>query len=137
MASPMPYNITLGTDSPTMRYQPGRDGPMLTSWNQTYSDSPDWGDPTANSIGAHRTGLVGATLEIDWIGTAIYVYGNSTRTECYQITIDGGNFTGRSEGTLASASNLTYNSHRFILTVLSDKVWVRDAVLTVGMGNEG
>jgi hypothetical protein len=36
-----PYNFTISDQSPLLQYLPFRDGPIITSWNVTYSGDSD------------------------------------------------------------------------------------------------
>jgi hypothetical protein len=69
-----PYNITITNDSPVVNYSPYRDGPLATGWNLTYAGSLDstWVE-LSFCVGpsSHRSSFVGATLTIDFEGTAM------------------------------------------------------------------
>jgi len=117
---------------------------MSTGWNVSYSGTVDstWQHQSFGSgTSVHRTTLAGATLQIDWLGTAIYLYGTSP-SNSYTYTLDGVPTPAASnsvEGLLASSINLPYGDHTAVLTVVNgpQEVAFQGAVLTVGVGNGG
>jgi len=141
--SPAPFNVTLSSQCATIKYLPFRDGPISTGWNVSYSGTVDstWSLQSFGSgTSVHRTTLAGATLQIDWLGTAIYLYGTSSSTS-YTYTLDGVPTPAAPDsvgGLLASSINLPYGDHTAVLTVnAAQEVAFQGAVLTVGVGNEG
>ena len=68
-----PYNVAISNDSPTVTYFPYRDGPVSGGWNLTCSNSVEatW-IPHSYCSGkfSHRTTYVGASLLIEFEGTA-------------------------------------------------------------------
>ena len=88
---------------------------------------------------SHSTTFVGATAQLNWIGTAIYLYGEGSLSG-YTIDIDGTTTTPASNtaGLLFSQSGLTYGSHSLVLkVVLSGVIQISRATITVGMGEVG
>jgi hypothetical protein len=82
---------------------------------------------------------VGATAQLNWIGTAIYLYGEGSSNE-YTINIDGTTATlgvSNTPGLLFSQSGLTYGPHSLILRVVQSGATISSAVITVGMGEVG
>jgi hypothetical protein len=81
-----------------------------------------------NGTSTHTTSAAGATVEITWIGTAIYFKGNGSA----ELTVDGVASTASIEdGIIAYGAGLTYGSHKAVLTVGSDTtVTITDVVLT-------
>lgn len=140
------YNFTIPDRSPTIVYLPSRDGPLTSSWNVTYSNSPDSSYDTshtstnlASGISSHRTSLVGATVEVDFKGTAVYLYG-SAQAGSYSTSLDGATAVqgAPDEQLLLHATGLSYDKHSLILTVTrAEEVSISYAVLTVGVGTVG
>jgi hypothetical protein len=139
-----PYNITISSQCATIIYKPYRDGPTSGGWNVTYSGDPDSSyqlQLIATGTSSHRTSFAGASLEISWIGTAIYLYG-SAPSGSYSVSLDGGSAVAgpsdSSQRLLNTFTGLNYGNHTAILTVVgSNEVDFGGAVLTIGMGNEG
>jgi hypothetical protein len=139
-----PYNITISSQCATIVYQPYREGLISGGWNVTYSGNDD-SSYNLQTIGigasSRRTTLAGATFQIDWVGTAIYLYG-SAPSGSFSVSLDGGNsVTGSpdtSQGLLNSLTGLQYGNHTVVLTVVGgNEVNFGGAVLTVGVGYQG
>ena len=89
---------------------------------------------------SHRTTLAGASVELDWIGTAIYLYGDASAGSLgYTVQFDGvqsSNIT-ISTGLLFSQSQLNYGPHSLVLMVVQGQVSISNSTITVGMGKIG
>ena len=89
---------------------------------------------------AHRTTLPDASVRLDWIGTAIYLYGEAT-VGAYTILLDGStaDLGTSAPGLLFSKSGLTYGAHTLTLRVVQGTTTtsVSSAIITVGMGEAG
>ena len=84
---------------------------------------------------------MGASAELDWIGTAIYLYGEGSQNG-YTIELDGTTTTQtpgvlNAPGLLFSQSGLTYGRHSLILRVVRTGATISNATITVGMGEVG
>ena len=156
-----PFNFTISDMSPIFHYYPSRDGPIDSSWNASFSGSPDstWAPGTLGvgvrsflqrqhtfpdlfylKTSAHRTTLPGASVRLDWLGTAIYLYGSAS-VGAYTIELDGA--TTKVETNmpelLFAKSGLTYGSHSLTLHVVlgTSTTSISGAIITVGMGETG
>ncbi|KAF8915800.1 hypothetical protein CPB85DRAFT_1291849 [Mucidula mucida] len=143
--APNAYNITVLDQSPTVVYSPYRDGPLDSSWRIIYSNSPESTyDATHNNenlssgTSLHSTTLSGASLKIDFKGTAIYLYGTGS-ADAYTTSLDGKDTSGSpSDDLLASYTGLDYASHSLVLTTTQNsQLNFTSALLTVGIGEAG
>ncbi|KAJ6598837.1 hypothetical protein DFH09DRAFT_1129364 [Mycena vulgaris] len=89
-------NITVLDQSPMWNYFPSREGDSSSSWQSTWSGSPDSSyDAThvavniAQGTSAHTTSLRGASVQIDFVGLAVTIFGQGT-AGAYTTTLDGG-----------------------------------------------
>ncbi|KZT07455.1 uncharacterized protein LAESUDRAFT_772770 [Laetiporus sulphureus 93-53] len=139
------YNFSLTDQSPLLQYRPFRDGPLETSWNVSYSANTNlaWepGDYPDAFVSSYTTQLVGASVELEWTGTAIWFYGLADPA-AYDVQLDGssaiaGAGTNSSDGTLFSLTDLEYGLHSVTLTVVKAPVTVLGATITVGLGETG
>jgi hypothetical protein len=144
MSPPSPYNITVNSQSPNFQYQPQRDGPIDQGWNVTYSRSNDstyYPGQLGMGYSSHRTSLPGAFVELDWSGTAVYVFGNALAASAYNVTVDGALAEGARDlngALLGSAKNLPYGQHRLrVATQDNTTVSISGVVLTIGVGSDG
>ncbi|KAL0574499.1 hypothetical protein V5O48_007474 [Marasmius crinis-equi] len=141
---PLPYNITISSQTASILYSPTREGSIDAGWNSTYSSgSKDTGYGRPQGLGTdyHRTTRSGASLELRWVGTAVYLYGNATAGS-YTITVDGQD-VGASKnvpqgGLLGRKTGLKYGDHTAKLTVLGKgEVAFQYARVTIGVGYTG
>ncbi|KIY53087.1 hypothetical protein FISHEDRAFT_33860 [Fistulina hepatica ATCC 64428] len=118
--------LDVDNTSPTINYFPSTDVLSNTNisrgWVPFYSQSGY--ASTIGEVGVgqsyHITSRVGASLIIEWHGTAIQLLGNATNIS-YSVTLDGqvvidGDAT-RSSDILATFGNLTDSSHLVNLTI--------------------
>ncbi|TCD60917.1 hypothetical protein EIP91_009290 [Steccherinum ochraceum] len=83
-----------------------------------------------------------SSLELTWIGTAVYLYGQASSAS-YTVEVDGTSFTSSSVtvqpgGLLGSKTDLSYGNHTVKLTTHgSNAVAFQSAQLTIGMGYNG
>ncbi|KAK1220824.1 hypothetical protein PQX77_016395 [Marasmius sp. AFHP31] len=142
---PLPYNITLSSQTATISYSPAREGRVNAGWNSTYSAGGRSGPnlPRPQGVGAdyHRTTLAGASLELEWDGTAVYLYGNASAGS-YRISVDGVDIGASNDvptgGLLGSKTGLKYGSHTVKLEVLgTGEVAFQYAEATIGVGYPG
>jgi glycosidase len=144
VSSPNPYNITISTQCANFQFQPQRDGPIDQGWNVTYSQSID-SNYTFNAQGqgesSHRTTLSGAYVELEWTGTAAYIYGNTTPNSVYSITVNGQPSNGGPDliqNLLGSATGLPYGDHTIRVTSGdNNELSVSGAIFTIGVGSDG
>jgi glycosidase len=137
-------NITVSSQSPTFQYSPARDGPINTGWNVTYTGNND-SAYALQTLGrgetSHRTSLLGAYVELDWTGTAVYVYGSAASNSSYQLAVDGIPFPAvadLTQGFLGSILGLTYGEHTLRVTTQDSQLFsVQGATLTIGVLHGG
>lgn len=86
---------------------------------------------------------MGASAQLDWIGTAVYLYGKGPPNG-FIIELDGtqvnqmSSFLSAPEPWLLfSQSNLQYGPHSLVLRVVQPEVSISNATITVGMGDVG
>ncbi|KAF8890553.1 hypothetical protein CPB84DRAFT_1398182 [Gymnopilus junonius] len=139
---PAPLNITISDDSPTLNYLPYRDGPLTGGWNVTCpgSDDSTW-FPQSFCVGpsSHRTSFVGASVSVQFVGTAAYFYGTAP-SGSYVLQVDNQVVSSPNSppGLLAKAEGLTYGQHTAYFNVTqSNVVSVSEVVLTIGVGAGG
>ncbi|KAF7328540.1 hypothetical protein MVEN_02541600 [Mycena venus] len=100
-------NITVTDQSPSWIYNPSREGVASSSWQSSWTGSPDSNyDSThqttnvAAGTSSHFTTLAGAQVQIDFVGSAVSVYGQGT-AGAYSTTLDSGNsITGSPVGSM-------------------------------------
>ncbi|KAK1229273.1 hypothetical protein PQX77_007671 [Marasmius sp. AFHP31] len=85
--------------------------------------------------------MAGAFVNFNWVGTAIYVYGNSTR-ESYSFSVDGQDvgqtFDVQQGGLLGSKIGMQYKEHNATLKVVGGEgLAFQYADLTIGLGYNG
>ncbi|THV01095.1 hypothetical protein K435DRAFT_655930 [Dendrothele bispora CBS 962.96] len=139
---PLPYNVTLSSQTAcNMRYDPapGSAVNQTTGWTVSYTDGVKdlgYGNGIGVGVDFHQTSLVNATMELDWVGTAVYLYGKADMGS-YTISVDDdedipGTPVG---GLLGSKSGLPYGSHKITLTVTGGSlVSFQYAEATIGIG---
>ncbi|ESK91838.1 hypothetical protein Moror_10564 [Moniliophthora roreri MCA 2997] len=142
---PLPYNITIYSQSAAILYDPSRIGGDIqlgSGWDVMYTYG------TANtSTGAQQgvgdsylqTTRFAASMSLTWVGTAAYVYGNSTNSS-YTIDVDGSKIDTPvlENSLLASVTSLPYGNHTITLSHPgTDLLAIRYVVLTIGIGYEG
>lgn len=84
---------------------------------------------------------MGASVQLDWIGTAVYLYGEGPPNG-FTIEVDGTQANQVSSflsapGLLFTQSNLSYGPHSLVLRVVQPEVSISNATITVGMGDAG
>ncbi|KAK1229242.1 hypothetical protein PQX77_007706 [Marasmius sp. AFHP31] len=89
----------------------------------------------------HRSTKAGASITFNWLGTAIYVYGNATK-DSYRLSVDGQNvyetFDVPEGGLLGSMTGMQYEEHTAMLEVVGGKgLAFQYADLTIGLGYPG
>ncbi|KAK1215831.1 hypothetical protein PQX77_021557 [Marasmius sp. AFHP31] len=147
MADPIPYNLTIPSQAASLAYFPlvnPSSNNTDEGWVLSYSgglvpDASYWG---RRGIGAdyHATTRKGSTVQISWIGTGIYFYGNAT-SDGYKIKVDGDDVQEAdvpNGGLLGSKTDLPYKKHTSTLTVIGGKkVAFQYAQVTIGYGYPG
>ncbi|KAH8100285.1 hypothetical protein BXZ70DRAFT_180298 [Cristinia sonorae] len=142
---PLPFNITLSSQTATISYLPTRDGDAALGWNVTYSQgNQNTGYSNLQGVGTdtHRTAHDGASLQFSWIGTAVYLYGNADNAS-YTLDVDGDRVSSSSVtipegGLLGSKTGLEYGNHTVTLTTHgTNQVAFQFAELTIGLGYLG
>lgn len=90
-------------------------------------------EPKASS---HRTSFAGASVTLNWVGTAVYLYGQSAS---YSTTLDGSQSSSSSTetGLLYSQAGLSYGSHTLVLQTGQGQTSISNAIITVGLGAVG
>ncbi|KAL0063620.1 hypothetical protein AAF712_009479 [Marasmius tenuissimus] len=139
---PLPYNITLSSQTATISYFPSREGSIEAGWNSSYSSgAKEVGINTLQGIGAayHRTTHPGAAFEFEWVGTAVYLYGKAS-SGSYRLSVDGEIVEIPSDDVplrtlLGFKADLKYGSHAVKLTALGkEEVLFQYAEVTIGVG---
>ncbi|EEB90109.1 hypothetical protein MPER_11730 [Moniliophthora perniciosa FA553] len=144
---PLPYNITISSQSPAIQYSPPRttsDENIENGWNVTYAHGTiriPFG-PLGLSGGSFlQTTLSGAQLALDWVGTAAYIYGTATSSTAYTLWIDGTKteLPDFPKGDLLGlVTELPYASHQLNLSLSeSGTLAFHYATLTIGIGYQG
>ncbi|CAA7260663.1 unnamed protein product [Cyclocybe aegerita] len=86
--------LTIDDSSPSVAYSPFRDtlgAPNPTAgWNPYYDPNGYAASPgqLANGTSLHITSLNGAALAVQWTGTGVQLFGNTTNA-AYTVTLDG------------------------------------------------
>ncbi|KAJ8088464.1 hypothetical protein PM082_022537 [Marasmius tenuissimus] len=140
------YNISIPDSSPTFTYSPFREGDVASGWKSFYTGSPEeMYDNTFNNTNrgsgtsSHNTSKQGATFELSFMGTAVYIYGTGSAGAYTTSLDDGAAVTGSpQDGILASYANLEYKTHKLQLTLTqSQTLSLSTALVTVGVGKTG
>ncbi|KAK1223483.1 hypothetical protein PQX77_013641 [Marasmius sp. AFHP31] len=140
------YNISIPDSSPTFTYSPFREGDVASGWKSFYTGSPEEVyDNTFNNTNqgsgtsSHNTSKQGATFELSFMGTAVYIYGTGSAGAFTTSLDDGAAVTGSpKDGILASYANLEYKTHKLQLTLTqSQTLSMSSALVTVGVGKTG
>ncbi|KAJ8085593.1 hypothetical protein PM082_004411 [Marasmius tenuissimus] len=144
MTDPSPYNLTIPSQTASLTYDPQR-GPNSSAsdgWELWYSaiDERPW---IRQGQGAdfHISTKAGASVNFNWLGTAIYVYGAGTK-ESYRFSVDGQDigqtFDVQEGGLLGSKDGMQYKEHNATLKVIGQEmVAFQYADLTIGLGYPG
>lgn len=125
-ASAQAYNWSITDQSPLITYHPLSVGDNSTSWNSSFSGS-SWAnnaDPVSYSsaVGhgrsAHTTDVDGATASVGFVGTAVYVWGQTSQLSAL-LLVDGvsRSFSGGQDGIIGSAEGLDNKWHDVKLSV--------------------
>ncbi|KAL0580032.1 hypothetical protein V5O48_001966 [Marasmius crinis-equi] len=146
MADPIPYNLTIPSQAASLVYSPLRGSSNNTNdaWVLSYSgglvaQDSYWG---RRGIGAdyHTTTQKGASIQVSWVGTGIYFYGNAS-SDSYNLKVNGQNVQGAdvpNGGLLGSKDGLPYKQHSATLSVSGGKrVAFQYAQVTIGYGYPG
>ncbi|KAL0576897.1 hypothetical protein V5O48_005078 [Marasmius crinis-equi] len=83
--------------------------------------------------------MQGASFELSFMGTAVYIYGSGL-AEAYTTSLDDGPPAGGApeDGILASYANLEYKKHKLVLKLTqSQSLSLSSALVTVGVGQTG
>ncbi|KZP00806.1 hypothetical protein CALVIDRAFT_213921 [Calocera viscosa TUFC12733] len=86
----IPYNVTLGSESPLFSYSPVRDGPATQGWNASYSGSTAY-VPGADGVGTafRHTENDGASFSVQFVGTAYWLCVSANGGTTYNFTENG------------------------------------------------
>ncbi|CAL1694321.1 unnamed protein product [Somion occarium] len=120
-----PYNFTISDTSSILSFTPYGDGNLTSGWQQYFSASGDGLHPACGDAGIgeskHYTAYNGASMALDFVGTAVYVYGSSNNT--YQVSLDSDPTTHvpPSSDLLFFQENLPRVKHSLNLTVLASE----------------
>ncbi|KAK1221982.1 hypothetical protein PQX77_015199, partial [Marasmius sp. AFHP31] len=144
MTDPLPYNLTIPSQTASLYYYPPRGANSTASngWELWYSaiDPPDW-RRQGKGADFHKSTKAGAFVTFNWLGTAIYVYGTGTR-ESYKFSVDGQDigqtFDVQQGGLLGSMTGMEYKEHSATLKVVGGEgLSLQYADLTIGLGYPG
>ncbi|KAJ7904752.1 hypothetical protein B0H14DRAFT_2664230 [Mycena olivaceomarginata] len=100
-------NLTVTDQSPAFLYSPDREGVSASSWQSIWTGSADSSydiTHTQNNIAqgtsSHVTSLAGASVQIDFVGSAVSVFGQGA-AGAYSTTLDNGSaVTGSPAGSM-------------------------------------
>ncbi|KAH9927662.1 uncharacterized protein B0H18DRAFT_1118458 [Fomitopsis serialis] len=132
------YNTSIDGKSPLFTYTPSRAAGAvnaLEAWTLT--------NPSLVADTSYTTNLSGATVEIQWTGTSIWLYGRASASSSYGIIrswsemVWFGDEANGTEGVLFSEAGLSYGSYTLALSVSKGPVTISGATITVGMGDAG
>ncbi|THV01104.1 hypothetical protein K435DRAFT_854077 [Dendrothele bispora CBS 962.96] len=138
----LPYNVTLSSQTAcSIRYNPAPNlsANQTTGWKVSYTDGVrdlDYGNDVGVGVDLHQSSLENATMELDWVGTAVYLYGDAN-VGSYTISVDDGEETPGTPigGLLGSKSSLQYGPHKISLRVVGGNlVSFQYAEATIGVG---
>ena len=92
-------------------------------------------EPIINQVSSHHTSLKGASVHLDWIRTAVYLYGRAAPGG-YTIRLDGNETTAIPDaaGLLFSQDELGYGPHS---VALEGETSITSAIITAGIGEMG
>ncbi|KAL0069421.1 hypothetical protein AAF712_003446 [Marasmius tenuissimus] len=145
MTDPLPYNLTIPSQTGSLIYYPSRttDRTASDGWELAYPSVVDTKLPERRGRGAdfHRSTKAGASITFNWLGTAIYVYGNATK-DSYKFSVDGQDvhetFDVPEGGLLGSKTGMPYKEHTAMLKVVGGEgLAFQYADLTIGLGYPG
>jgi hypothetical protein len=157
-----PFDIDISVANPVMRFAPigprtpdtqGQTNPdneptgaasVLTGgWELSYSDTDvPFENVTFTTLGVgtpkRSTNTSGATVTLDWVGTGIFFYGNTTDAAGFDVSVDGfpTNVNGTG-GVLGGVTNLPFKQHQAVLTVTSGTLDLYSATITTALQTEG
>jgi hypothetical protein len=84
--------------------------------------------------------LAGASVLLDWLGTAVYLYGNASLGR-YSTYLDGQrtvtNATVDTSRLLFTGTDLDYRPHSLVLVLVEGEISISNTIITVGMGELG
>ncbi|KAJ6625847.1 hypothetical protein B0H10DRAFT_1782428 [Mycena sp. CBHHK59/15] len=123
--------FTVDDSSPNVEYSPFGDtlsSPNLSAGWNPYWDSPGFSSATTGATGSgtslHITSLDGASLQIQWTGTGIQLFGNVTRAsyivDVDGVAIDASTSADLSNNVLATINGLTDTNHTLLFTTQTD-----------------
>ncbi|KAG7086232.1 hypothetical protein E1B28_002203 [Marasmius oreades] len=147
MTDPIPYNLTIPSQDASLSYFPLRGSSNTTGdgWVLAYSAGllpGNYSGRQGKGADYHTTTRAGSFVQINWIGTGIYFYGNAT-SGAYKIAVDGNNvavagLNASNGGLLGSKVGLRYSQHSATLSVVQNqKVAFQYAQVTIGYGYPG
>ncbi|TCD65474.1 hypothetical protein EIP91_002592 [Steccherinum ochraceum] len=130
------WNTTFDDASPVLQYAPYSDGPLKSGWQAMYSGVPNSANATCGEAAVgdstHITSLSGASVALQFYGTAIYLYGGGNCS--YQVSLDNEveNLSPPSADLLYSKEDLSLGTHYVNLTALpsQDQQLVFDRAIT-------
>jgi hypothetical protein len=142
-------NVTLSDMSPMLSWSPSASGPMDSTWNQTWTDA-SWADYTPlwpivrmddgrMPVSSHTTQYVGASVSLDFMGTAIYFFGTGKGS----VSVDVGGKKSYIDvdlsaiGVIASVSGLDNAAQKASVTLKSGEISINSVIVTVQVGGQG
>jgi len=141
-----PYNITIPDQSTTIIYSPYRDGvDGAHGWQALYSASNESAydvnstENKAAGLSSHSTTFAGASFQIDFMGSAITLFGTAA-PDIYTTALDGGNANSGApaDGVLAQYASLDLKPHTLVLNVTGNQgLQFTAANITIGVGYPG
>jgi hypothetical protein len=112
------YNWSVTDQSPLIKYYPLLAGDNSTSWNSTYSGSSwakssyEYDSIVGRGKSAHTTDVDDATASVGFVGTAVYVWGQTPKLSS-TIYVDGvaRSFSGGEDGIIGAVEGLENRWH--------------------------
>ncbi|KAH8099719.1 hypothetical protein BXZ70DRAFT_213757 [Cristinia sonorae] len=119
-----PWNFTIKDYSPYLNYSPYAEGDPRSGWQALYPLIPNielrCANPPKGDASEHITSLFGASITLEFNGTAIYLYGGGNSP--YQVSLDNDTIQmtplQSSDNLLYSKTNLAQGLHTLNLTAL-------------------
>jgi hypothetical protein len=121
-------DFTLNARDGNIRYSPPREDPAEQGWG--YAD---------DDFGTMNSSIVGAKIEIDWVGTAVKLYGTG-QPSAYRLTLNGSSPIDQptADGVLGEYSGLENWNHTVTLEIVqgSSEVTFSRVSLTFQLGED-
>ncbi|KAJ7639011.1 hypothetical protein FB45DRAFT_904484 [Roridomyces roridus] len=137
----MSLNITVTDQSPAFTYSPDRESTEGASWQSAWTrvsdanyDSTHTANNLASGVSSHVSSSNGASVKLDFVGTAITLYGAGS-AGAYSTTLDGDAVSGGGGSVLATYGGLSNAKHTLTLQLTQSKsLTLSKAEITIRTG---